>query len=466
MKNAGVSPMDHTVSQERWSSWRGFLLSAIGFSVGLGNIWRFPYVAGENGGSAFVIIYLVCAFAIGWPLLVSELAIGRTGRSDPPGSYRAVARASGLSTAWGAAGTLAILCVFAVLSFYTVLTGWTFDYFVRGVSGAFEGLDAASSSTMFANLMGNPWRLLFWHTIVNVLIIVIIRRGVQQGIEKAAKILMPMLFVTLFVMAVYSLIAGDTASALAFLLQPDFAAVTPKTVMIAVGQAFFSISVAMATMVTFGSYLPRAVSIPKSATIIIFADTGVAMLAGLVIFPLVFAYGLAPTEGAGLIFQTLPIAFGQMPGGQLFGVVLFLLLMVAGLSSCLGGAEAAVSWVDARWKVPRQRGILYFVGTIWLIGITVILSLGDWSDIYPLGFIPALAEETIFGIFEWLAANILLLIGATLTAVFFGWFVPNSIKLEGLGMDDGKLFLYVTTMLRFVIPPVMMIALVLGLMER
>ena len=458
--------MSHSVAPERWSSWRGFLLSAIGFSVGLGNIWRFPYVAGENGGSAFIIIYLVCAFAIGWPLLVSELAIGRLGRSDPPGSYRAVARSSGLSTAWGLAGTLAILCVFAVLSFYTVLTGWTFDYFLRGLSGAFEDMDAAASSAMFAELMSSPWRLLFWHTVVNVLIVAIIRRGVQQGIERAANILMPILFVTLLLMASYSLVAGDTAAAIAFLMKPDFAAVTPKTVMIAVGQAFFSISVAMATMITFGAYLPRKVSIPQSATIIIFADTGVAMLAGLVVFPLVFAYGLAPAEGAGLIFQTLPIAFGQMPGGQLFGVVLFLLLMVAGLSSCLGGAEAAVSWVDKRWKVPRKRGILYFTGTIWMIGITVILSLGDWSDFYPLAFVPALAEETIFGIFEWLAANILLLIGATLTSVFFGWFVPRSIKLDGLGMRDGKLFFYVNAMLRFVVPPVMMIALVLGLLER
>jgi len=458
--------MSHPVSQEQWSSWRGFLLSAIGFSVGLGNIWRFPYVAGENGGSAFVIIYLVCAFAIGWPLLVSELAIGRLGRSDPPGCYREVAKKSGLSTAWSAAGTLSILCVFAVLSFYTVLTGWTFDYFVRGLGSAFDGIDAATSNAMFASLMSSPWRLLFWHTVVNVLIILIIRRGVQQGVEKAANVLMPVLFGALLVMAAYSLVAGDTAAAVAFLMQPDFSAVTPKTVMIAVGQAFFSVGVAMATMITFGSYLPRDVSIPRSATIIIFADTGVALLAGFVIFPLVFAYGLAPTEGAGLIFQTLPIAFAQMPGGQLFGVVLFLLLMVAGLSSCLGGAEAAVAWVDARWKVPRERGILYFVGTIWLIGITVILSLGDWSDFYPLAFIPALAEETIFGLFEWFAANILLLIGATMTAVFFGWLVPNAIKLDGLGMQKGFLFSYVNAMLRFVVPPVMAIALVLGLLER
>ncbi|MDH3984618.1 MAG: sodium-dependent transporter, partial [Gammaproteobacteria bacterium] len=410
--------MSHAATQEQWSSRRGFLLSAIGFSVGLGNIWRFPYVVGENGGSAFVIIYLLCAFAIGLPLLVSELAIGRLGRLDPAGSYRAVATNAGRSMAWGLVGTLAIACVFAVLSFYTVISGWTFDYFVRAVNGSFDGIDAESSTAMFAGLMNNPWRLLFWHTVVNLLVIVIIRRGVQEGVERAAKILMPILFGALIVMVIYSAFAGDLASATKFLLEPDFSKVTAKTVMIAVGQAFFSVGVAMATMITFGAYLPEDFSIPKSSVIIILADTGVAMLAGFVIFPLVFEFGLAPSEGAGLVFQTLPIAFGQMPGGLIFGAVLFLLLIVAALSSCLGGAEAVVSWVDTRWNIPRQKGILYFVGTIWLIGITTIMSLGEWSDFYPLSFIPALAQETIFDVLEWLAANILLLIGAALTSIF------------------------------------------------
>jgi NSS family neurotransmitter:Na+ symporter len=454
------------VTHQQWSSWRGFLLSAIGFSVGLGNIWRFPYVAGENGGSAFVLIYLACAFVIGLPLLVSELAIGRLGRVDPAGCYRAVAARSGRSSAWGAVGTLSIICVFCVLSFYTVLSGWTFDYFVRGVRGAFTGIDAATSKAMFDGLMANPWRLLFWHAVVNILIIVIIRRGVQQGVERAARVMMPILFGALLLMVVYSLVAGDSAAAITFLMQPDFSAVTPKTVMIAAGQAFFSVGVAMATMITFGAYLPDNVSIPKSATIIILADTGVALLAGLVIFPLVFAYGLAPSGGPGLIFQTLPVAFGQMPGGHLFGALLFLLLIVAALSSCLGGAEAAVSWIDERWRVPREKGILYFVGIIWVIGIATVLSLGDWSDFYPLGFIPAFAEETIFGLLEWFAANILLLVGATLTSIFVGWLVPRSVLLEGLGIDDGLLFRFVVAMMRYVIPPIMVIALVLGLLER
>jgi NSS family neurotransmitter:Na+ symporter len=458
--------MSHTASHELWSSRRGFLLAAIGFSVGLGNIWRFPYIVGENGGSAFVIIYLLCAFAIGLPLLVTELAIGRLGRSDPAGSYRAVAKDNGRSAAWGAVGTLAIACVFVVLSFYSVLSGWTFDYFVRGVAGSFDGIDAQASTEMFAGLMNNPWRLLFWHTIVNLLIIVIIRRGVQRGIEQAANILMPVLFGAILLMVVYSAIVGDIGSAVEFLLQPDFSKVTPKTIMIAIGQAFFSVGVAMATMITFGSYLPERISIPRSAVIIILADTGVALLAGFVIFPIVFGFGLAPSEGAGLIFQTLPLAFGQMAGGQLFGALFFLLLIVAALSSCLGGAEAVVSWIDERWNVPRKTGILYFVGSIWLIGITTIMSLGDWSDFYPLSFVPAFAEETIFDLLEWFAANILLLTGATFTSIFFGWLIPKQTKLNGLGIQDGVFYAYSNFMMRYVIPPVLVVALILGLLEH
>ena len=458
--------MSQATSHEQWSSRRGFLLAAIGFSVGLGNIWRFPYVVGENGGSAFVIIYLLCAFAIGLPLLVTELAIGRLGRSDPAGSYRAVAQKSGKSTAWGAVGTLAIACVFVVLSFYTVLSGWTFDYFVRGVTGTFNTLDAESSTAMFAGLMNNPWRLLFWHTVVNLFVIVIIRRGVQRGVEQAANVLMPILFGAMILMVIYSAVVGDLGSAVDFLLQPDFSKVTPKTIMIAIGQAFFSVGVAMATMITFGSYLPERISIPRSSVIIILADTGVAMMAGFVIFPLVFEFGLAPSEGAGLIFQTLPLAFGQMAAGQLFGAVFFLLLIVAALSSCLGGAEAVVSWVDEKWNIPREKGIFYFVGSIWLIGIATIMSLGEWSDFYPLGFVPALAEATIFDLLEWFAANILLLIGAALTSIFFGWLVPKKTKLEGLGIRDGMFYTYVNTMMRYMIPPVLLVALILGLLER
>lgn len=450
---------------EQWSSRLGFLLATVGFSVGLGNIWRFPYLTGENGGSAFLIVYLIFAFAIGLPLLISELSIGRRGRRSASGSIRAVAAEAGLSSRWGAVGGLAVICVFIILSYYSVITGWTLDYLLRAATGSFTGIDATGSAEMFAGLMGNPLRLLLWNTVVHILVFLIVRRGVQGGVERAAKVLMPALFVALVVMVIYGAIEGDMAAAGEFLLQPDFSKITLGTVMIAIGQAFFSIGIAMGALITFGGYLPKDYSIPGSASVIILADTTVAMLAGFAIFPLVFAFGLPPGSGSGLIFQTLPLAFGQMSGGVMFGSVFFVLLIAAALSSCIGCAEAVVSWVDEHWGIKREKGIILTVAAAWLVGILTILSLGDWSDVYPLDFIPAFAQRTIFDSLDFLAANVLLLLGGFLTAVFFGWLVPKQLKLDEINIRDGLLFAFWRFMIRFVVPPVLLIALVTGITE-
>lgn len=450
---------------EQWSSRLGFLLATVGFSVGLGNIWRFPYLTGENGGSAFLFVYLACAFGIGLPLLISELAIGRRGRSSASGSIRVVAAESGASPAWAAVGGLAVICVFIILSYYSVITGWTLDYFIRAASGSFTDLDATGSAEMFAGLMGNPLRLLFWNTVVHALILLVVRRGVQGGVERANKILMPSLFVSLIVMVIYAAVAGDMSATTAFLLEPDFSKITFRTVMVAIGQAFFSIGIGMGALITFGGYLPKDYSIPGSASAIILADTTVALLAGFAIFPLVFAFGLPPGSGSGLIFQTLPLAFGQMSGGLLFGSLFFVLLIAAAMSSCIGCSEAVVSWVDEHWGIKREKGILLTVVAAWLVGILTILSLGDWSDVYPLDFIPAFAHRTIFDALDFLAANILLLLGGCLTAVFFGWLVPKQLKLDEIGVSDGLLFTFWRFMIRFVVPPVLLIALVMGITE-
>ena len=291
---------------------RGFLLAAVGFAVGMGNIWRFPYVLGENGGSAFLFIYLAFALGIGLPLLITEITIGRRGQSSATGSYRAVAAVCSRSKAWGHVGTLGIFCAFVILSYYTVISGWTLDYFVKAASGSLNGVDAESSAALFSGLLGNPGRLIFWNTAVHLLIIFIIRRGVQAGIESAVKILMPALFISLLVMVIYGVVAGDMASAMRFLLEPDFSKVTFSTAMMAIGQAFFSIGIGMGSLVVFGAYMPKDFSIARSATAVILMDTGVAVVAGLAIFPLVFQYGLDAGSGAGLIFQTLPLAFGQI----------------------------------------------------------------------------------------------------------------------------------------------------------
>jgi NSS family neurotransmitter:Na+ symporter len=448
-----------TGSGDQWSSRWGFLLAAVGFAVGMGNIWRFPYVLGENGGSAFLFIYLAFALGIGLPLLITEITIGRRGKSSATGSYQAVATECGRSKAWRNVGTLGIFCAFVILSYYTVISGWTLDYFVKAASGTLEGVDADSSNALFAGLLNDPWKLLFWNTAVHLLIIFVIRRGVQEGIESAVKILMPALFISLLVMVIYGVVAGDMVGALKFLLEPDFSKVTFGTAMMAIGQAFFSIGIGMGSLVVFGAYMPKDFSIARSSTAVILLDTGVAVVAGLAIFPLVFQYGLDAGSGAGLIFQTLPLAFGQMPGGQIFGSIFFILLISAALSSCIGLAEGVVNWVDEHWGISRKTGILYVVGAAWLLGILSIISLGAWSDFYPLDFVPSYEGMSIFSALDHLAANNLLLLGGALSAIFFGWLVPKTLKLEEINVADGFLFALWRFSIRFVIPPVLVIVL-------
>ena len=346
-----------------------------------------------------------------------------------------------------------------------MLSGWTLDYFVKAATGAFNDVDRTATEAMFSSLLANPWMLMFWNTIVHLLIILVISNGVQSGIERAVKILMPALFGAILVMVVYGVFAGDMAETARFLLQPDFSKITAGTVMAAVGQAFFSIGIGMGSLIVFGAYMPKDFSIPRSSTAVIFMDTGVAVLAGFAIFPLVFQYGLNPEGGAGLIFETLPLAFGQMPGGQLFGAVFFVLLISAALSSCIGLAEGTVNWVDEHLNVPRKKGVLYITGTAWLLGIASILGFSTWSDISPLGFIPSYEGLDIFDTFDTLAANNLLLIGGTLSAIFFGWRVPKALKLDEMGVEDSLFFAFWRFMIRFVIPPVLVLTLVLGITE-
>jgi len=350
-----------------------------------------------------------------------------------------------------------------VLSYYTVISGWTLDYLARSASGSFDGINKDESLSAFDALMANPVRLIFWNTVIHVFTFLIVRRGVQGGIEKAVKVLMPILFVALFAMVIYGFVAGDMKAAAKFLMEPDFSKVTALTVMAAIGQAFFSIGIGLGALIAFGAYMPEDYSIPKSAVGIIFADTGVALLAGFAIFPLVFAFGLEPSGGSGLTFVTLPVAFGQMPGGIIFGSVFFILLFAAALSSCIGCAEGVTFWIMEKYNASRSRSILYTTMAAWVVGMVTIFSLGDWSEFYPLQFIPAMAEMNMYVGIDFLAANILLLVGAMLTSVFFGWFVPRQIKLEATGVSDSRLFRFWHMLIRYVIPPVLLVVLVKGL---
>lgn len=450
---------------EQWSSRWGFLLAAVGFAVGMGNIWRFPYQLGENGGSAFLIIYLAFALGIGLPLLITEITIGRRGKASAPTSFANVAVESGRSKKWSFIGTLGIFCAFVILSYYSVLSGWTLDYFLKAVTGSFDGVNAQRTGEMFSGLLANPWVLMFWNTVVHLLIFLVIRQGVQSGIERAVKVLMPALFGAILIMVIYGVFAGDMVSTLRFLLEPDFSKITFGTAMAAIGQAFFSIGIGMGSLVVFGSYMPKEFSIPRSATAVILMDTGVAVLAGFAIFPLVFQYGLNPGSGPGLIFETLPLAFGQMPGGRFFGAVFFVLLISAALSSCIGLAEGVVNWVDEHLGIARKKGILYIVGAAWILGVASILGFSTWSDVRLLDFIPSYEGLDIFDTLDTLAANNLLLVGGACSAIFFGWFVPKALKLDEIDVEDGAFFGFWRFMIRFVIPPVLIVTLVMGITE-
>jgi len=454
------------VKIESWSSRLTFLMASIGFSVGLGNIWRFPYVAGENGGAAFVLVYLACALCIGVPLVMAEWAIGRNAKNavSAMGSFKHVAIENNISSKWSGVGGMAITAVFMMMLTYTVITGWTLDYFTMSVSGTFKDMSAEKSQTIFEDLMSDPVRLIFWHTIVVAIIIFVNSRGVQSGIEKAVSILMPSLFVCMIIMVIYASFVGDMSGAADFLLTPDFSQITGETFLLALGQAFFSIGIAMAVMVTYGSYLDKDSSIGQNAFIVVFADTFVAMLAGFAIFPLVFANNMSPDAGAGLVFQVLPIALSDLPGGQFFTSIFFILLIAAALTSCIGNFEPVVAWVQERFKLTRKKATCFSAGVMWLLGISSILSLNVLKDFHPFDFISLLEGKTIFDNLDYISASILLPIGGLLTAIFVGWKLPSSVMKKELGLNGFGFSIWLF-LIRFVAPIAISIVFISGILS-
>lgn len=439
---------------ENWSSRLSFLMASVGFAVGLGNIWRFPYIVGENGGSAFIIVYLLFAFGIGVPLIMSEWTIGRygSGAASASGSIRSVTRQSGVSGRWGAVGGIAVLAVFMLMLFYTTVAGWTLDYFVLGLTGEFNGIDAERSQLIHDELLIDPVRMAFWHTIVVILTVYINSRGLHAGIERAVNILMPALFVSLVLMVIYGAFVGDLSRTIEFLLTPDFSRLSADAMLVALGQAFFSIGIAMAVMITYGSYLNRETSIPVNAFIVVGADTLVALLAGFAIFPLVFAHSMAPDTGTGLVFQTLPIAFGQLPAGQLFSSIFFLLLMAAAITSCIGNFAPVVAWTEEKLKVSHAKASLVAGFAMWLIGLGSVFSFNLLADVHPLAFIPGFEERTIYDSLDYIMSNILLPVGAFLTAVFIGWVVSSKLTRAEMDLPDGPGFKLWLFLIRFVVP--------------
>ncbi len=444
--------MDRERVHETWSSRTAFLLAAIGAAVGLGNIWRFPYLAGENGGSAFVLVYIACVVLIGIPILIAELMMGRRGRLSPINTFGALARDEGQSRHWRKAGWLAVITITLAGTFYMVVAGWVLAYVPLAASGSFNGIDKAGAEAMFDTLLADPLRLAAWYAIFLALTVFVVASGIRRGLERAVRFLMPSLFVLLVILVIYAAATGDFRRGAHFLFAFDISRITPKVVLYAAGQAFFTLGIAQAVMMTYAAYIPSHVSLTRAAFTIAAADLIVALLAALVIFPIVFANGLEPAGGPGLIFVTLPIAFGQMPAGAFFGTLFFVLVSIAALTSTISGLEPVVSWAEEHrgWKRPRVA-ILLGMG-IWVVGLTCVFSFNILRDVAPLDMFAVFRGKTFFDLFEYVTVNIMMPVNGMLIAVFAGWLMSKKSILDELSITDGGFYRSFRFLLRFVAP--------------
>ena len=439
-------------SGNTWSSGFTFVLAAVGAAVGLGNIWKFPYVVGVSGGGAFVLVYLGCVLFIAIPILITELWIGRAGGHSPPIAMANVAKQGGLNPGrWSLVGYMAMLVGYLIATYYSVIAGWTLSYIFKAGSG-FGNAEPEAVAQQFNALLADPQALIFWHTIFMVIALTIVGRGLKEGIEKVVTILMPALFVMLLIMIGYAAVEGDFDAALNFLFSADFSKIDGGTILVAIGQAFFSISVAMGLLMTYGSYVPKNVSLTKSALIIAGADTLVAILAGLMIFPLVFGNDLDPGSGPGLIFRTLPTAFAEMPGGQVFGVVFFILLAFAAVTSLIAIIEPIVRFAEGKWNMPRRNGVLVFGSLAWAIGLLTVFSFNIWSDVHLLGQFKVFEGKTVFDLIDYATANLMMPLGGILMALFVGWRIQPSALAEDLSFGGNALFTVWLWMIRVVVP--------------
>ena len=450
-----------------WSSRFVFVLAAAGSAVGLGNIWKFPYVAGENGGGAFVLVYLLCIVIFGIPVMMSEVLLGRRGRSSPINTMTTLAAEEKRSRMWRLLGIMGVLAGFLILSYYSVIAGWALAYVIETATGTFSGLTSEQTSEVFNNLTSNPQRLLFWHTVFIILTMLVVVRGVSNGLEKAVRILMPALFILIIIMIGYAIVEGEFLEGFKFLFTPDFSKISPEVVLKAMGQAFFSLSLGMGAIMMYGAYLPDDASIATTSFQVAFADTLVAILAGLAIFPIVFANGLEASQGPGLIFNTLPLAFGQMTGGLVFGTIFFILLVFAAWTSAISLIEPAVAWLIEKLSISRFISSIACGLVVWGLGLGTVYSFNSWKkiEVFNGTFIEG---KSFFDLLDYLTSNIMLPLGGLLICIFAAWLMTEKSRREELKIKNEIAYKAWYFLARYVTPiGVTLIFLhVLGVLEK
>ena len=450
--------MNKDNARELWSSKLTFIMAVVGSAVGLANIWRFPYTAGMNGGAAFVFIYIGAVLVLAAPVLIGELMVGRRGQKSPPLSMLKTAEESGGSPKWQYMGIVGIVAAVIIFSTYSIVGGWTLAYSFKVASGLFLGEDGSAIRDLFADFTSNGATVLFWTTLFSGLTTWVSSRGIKSGIEKTVKYLMPLLFIMLLVLVGYAAWVGNFKQAIDFLFTPDFSKVTVNTFISAFGQAFFSLGVGVTNLMAYGAYMDQKTSIPRSSLIIAGTDTFVALLAGLAIFPIIFAFNMVPSEGPGLVFMALPVAFGNMVGGTIFGTIFFLLLFFAALTSALSMMEATVSWFQDKTDWSRRKSAFCAGSISWLLSTLSVLSFSNWSDFYPLNFITIFEGKTFFDIFDYATSTVLMPLGGVFIAIYVGWVLKRSVTEEEFtkgGDNTGyKTWLF---LVRYVAPVVLLI---------
>jgi NSS family neurotransmitter:Na+ symporter len=417
---------DLNTGREQWGSRLGFILAAMGSAVGLGNIWRFAYVAGESGGGTFLLLYILCIFAIGIPILMAEFTIGRRAKSDVVGSFETLAP----GTPWFVTGFLGVASAFIILSFYGVVAGWALHYFFQYVLGGPAISGEGGSESYFIEFHTSTYSPLIWQSIFMILTIGIVYVGVKKGIEKSNKIFMPLLAILVILLAGYSLTLGGAQEALSFLFSPDWSSLRdPNVYLAALGQAFFSLSLGMGALITYGSYLSNKEKLPGAAVSVVTLDTLFAILAGLMIFPAVFAFGNAPNSGPGLVFITLPDIFNSLSLGVVFGTLFFFLLTAAAISSGVSLLEVAVAYFMRKFNWSRKKAAVIIGGIIFLIGIPSSLGYGALDHVTLIG------GRDILDSMSFIASNIFLPLGGLLIALFvgIGWNKAEAMEASDFG---------------------------------
>ena len=429
----------------QWSSRWTFIMAATGAAVGLGNIWKFPYLTGIHGGSAFVLVYILCVAALGIPMMMAEVMLGRRGRQTPVNTMRALAAENNASQGWQLIGWFGTLAGMLILSYYSVIGGWTFGYILHSASGNFSGLNGNGASTLFGDFVGNPFVQVGWHTMFMIITMYIVARGVKSGLEKAVTYLMPALFVLLLVLVGYAMTTGYFMKGLAYLFTPDFSQLTGTSIHTAMGQAFFSLSLGMGTIMIYGSYVPKSTSIAGASIAIAVFDTMVALLAGMAIFPIVFANALEPGAGPSLIFETIPVAFGNMVGGTLFGTLFFVLLLVAAWTSSISLIEPAVTMMIEKFNMTRWQAAIWIGLATWLLGFGTAFSFNIWSE-------ATVFEMTFFENLDYLTSNLMLPLGGIFIAVFAGWLMTKDNSQDELDMKSEVGYSIWRILIRFIAP--------------